>query len=215
MNPAQPLSHRGGQGFKSPQLHPKPQVRGTIRDCDDHDDDRLTVARPSSWAPAADTPRFQLVHVGIRFCRTIALSEHDHGRPREGVRRRNPVQAPLPWDSSRVRVVTAFYRLGRRQPAATNSPTSAGAAAGTRVELVGPERLLASAACGRDCPLSRPSPLMRQSPALLRADQSAGGWTTPSGVSLATRGACFVLAWPAPVRRACGRLPFASGRTAC
>src|SRR5580704_2196877 len=31
-----PRSHRGGQGFKSPQLHPKPQVRAMIIHHSDH-----------------------------------------------------------------------------------------------------------------------------------------------------------------------------------
>ena len=30
MNPARPRSHRGGQGFKSPQLHPKSQVKSLL-----------------------------------------------------------------------------------------------------------------------------------------------------------------------------------------
>ncbi len=29
-----PRSHRGGQGFESPQLHPEPQVKPTARFCD-------------------------------------------------------------------------------------------------------------------------------------------------------------------------------------
>jgi hypothetical protein len=40
-------SHRGGQGFKSPQLHPNQQVRAMIFGLDDHAKDHLTVARPS------------------------------------------------------------------------------------------------------------------------------------------------------------------------
>jgi|SRR5713101_9740861 len=40
-------SHRGGQGFKSPQLHPNQQVKAMILALDDHGEDHLTVTRPS------------------------------------------------------------------------------------------------------------------------------------------------------------------------
>jgi hypothetical protein len=79
-----------------------------IRDCDDHSDDRLTVARPSSWAPAADIPRFQLsalasVSVEPLHCLNTIMVVRGRAFVAE-IRFKHPYRGAR----RRVRVVTAF-----------------------------------------------------------------------------------------------------------